>query len=38
MMKVEFITPIVAYLSHEDCEENGTIYETAGSWVAKLRV
>lgn len=37
LMKVEFITPIVAFLSHEDCLENGAVYETAGSWISKLR-
>ena len=38
LMKVEYITPVVAYLVHEGCEENGAVYEVAGSWVAKLRV
>lgn len=37
LMKVEYITPIVAYLSHESCEENGAIYEVAGSWISKVR-
>ena len=37
MMKVEYITPLVAYLSHKDCEEQGSIYEVAGSFVAKVR-
>lgn len=38
LMKVEYITPVVAYLTHESCEENGAVYEVAGSWVSKLRV
>ena len=38
LMKVEYITPVVAYLVHESCEENGSVYEVAGSWVSKIRV
>ncbi len=37
LMKVEYITPVVAYFSHKDCEENGGVYEVAGSFVAKVR-
>jgi len=37
MMKVEYITPLVGFLSHDECDENGAIYEIAGSWISKLR-
>jgi hypothetical protein len=31
------ICPIVAYLAHESCEENGSVFEVAGGFCAKLR-
>lgn len=37
MLKVEYITPLVAYLAHKDCEENGSVYEVAGTWISKVR-
>lgn len=37
LMKVQYITPVVAYFSHKDCEENGGVYEVAGSYVGKVR-
>jgi hypothetical protein len=37
MLKAEYVVPLVAYLSHEDCEENGSIFETAAGYAAKLR-
>ena len=37
LMDVRYITPFVAYLSTKDLEENGSIFEIAGSFVAKLR-
>ncbi len=37
LLKVEYIVPLVAYLSHEKCLENGSIFEVGGRWVAKLR-
>lgn len=37
MFKVDYITPVIAYLSHKECEDNGGIYEVAGSHVNKLR-
>lgn len=36
-LKPEFITPVVAYLCHESCQENGSVFEVAAGWVAKLR-
>lgn len=38
IFKVGYITPLVAFLSHKDCNENGSIYEVAGSWISKLRI
>ena len=37
-MPVKDIAPIVAYLCHESFEENGSIVETFGGWVTKVRV
>jgi len=37
LLKVEYIIPVVAYLSHEDCTDNGQIYELGGKWIANLR-
>lgn len=31
------ICPIVAYLAHDSCEENGSVFEVAGGFCAKLR-
>jgi hypothetical protein len=36
-LKPEYIVPLVAYLCHEECEENGSVFEVAGGYVAKLR-
>ena len=36
-LKPEFVAPVVAYLSHESCEENGGLFELGAGWVAKLR-
>jgi len=37
MLKVDYIVPLVAYLSHENCKESGSAFEVGGRWVAKLR-
>jgi len=36
-LKPEFVAPVVAYLCHESCEENGGLFELGAGWVAKLR-
>lgn len=36
-LRPEFVSPIVAYLCHESCEENGALLELGAGWVAKLR-
>lgn len=37
LFKVNYVTPVVAYLSHKECEENGSIYEVGGGYVCKVR-
>jgi len=34
----ETVSPIVAYLAHEDCEVNGNVYSVAGGRVARIVV
>lgn len=36
-LKPELVTPLVAYLAHESCEENGSLFEVGGGFFAKLR-
>ncbi|HLL53375.1 MAG TPA: SDR family NAD(P)-dependent oxidoreductase, partial [Myxococcaceae bacterium] len=36
-LKPEYVSPLVAYLCHEGCEENGGLFEVGGGFVAKLR-
>jgi hypothetical protein len=36
-LKSAYIVPLVAYLSHETCEENGSVFELGAGWIAKLR-
>ena len=38
LMPVKDVAPIVAYLCHESFEENGSIIETTGGWVTKIKV
>ena len=33
----ELVSPLVAYLAHESCEENGGLFEVGGGFFAKLR-
>ena len=33
----KYVVPLVAYLCHESCKENGSLFETGAGWVAKLR-
>jgi 3-hydroxyacyl-CoA dehydrogenase/3a,7a,12a-trihydroxy-5b-cholest-24-enoyl-CoA hydratase len=37
MFKVEYIAPVVVYMCHEDCSDNGSLIETFGGWASKLR-
>lgn len=31
------VVPLVGYLAHDSCKENGSIFEVAGGWIGKLR-
>ena len=36
-LRPEYIAPVVCYLCHESCPDNGAVYEVGGGWVAKVR-
>ncbi|KAJ3276856.1 hypothetical protein HDV01_002911 [Terramyces sp. JEL0728] len=36
-LKPEFVVPLVAYLCHDSCKENGSIFEVGAGFVSKLR-
>ncbi len=36
-LEPELVSPLVAWLAHEDCEENGGLFEVGGGFYAKLR-
>ena len=36
-LKPEYVTPLVGWLSHEDCKENGGLFEVGGGYFGKLR-
>ncbi len=36
-LKPEYVSPLVAWLCHESCEENGSLFEVGGGFMAKLR-
>ncbi len=36
-LKPEYVSPLVAWLSHESCNENGGIFEVGGGFFGKLR-
>ncbi|MCA3014419.1 MAG: SDR family NAD(P)-dependent oxidoreductase, partial [Myxococcaceae bacterium] len=36
-LKPEYVTPLVAWLSHEDCAETGGVYEVGAGYFGKLR-
>ncbi|XP_001606624.1 peroxisomal multifunctional enzyme type 2 isoform X1 [Nasonia vitripennis] len=37
-LKPEYIAPVVAWLCHDDCKENGSIIESAIGWAGKCRI
>ena len=37
-MDPKFIAPLVGYLSHETCTDNGELYETGGAWISRVRL
>lgn len=36
-LKPEYVSPLVAWLCHEDCQENGGLFEVGGGHFSKLR-
>ena len=36
-LKPELVSPLVAWLAHESCEENGGLFEVGGGYMGKLR-
>ena len=36
-IKPEYVAPLVAYLVHDSCEENGGLFEVGAGYVTKLR-
>lgn len=37
-LKPKLIAPVVVYLCHENCEDNGAIIESAAGWATKLHI
>ncbi|MGH7436236.1 MAG: SDR family NAD(P)-dependent oxidoreductase, partial [Polyangiaceae bacterium] len=36
-LKPEYVSPLVAWLCHDSCEETGSLFEVGGGYVGKLR-
>ncbi|XP_011356578.1 peroxisomal multifunctional enzyme type 2 isoform X1 [Pteropus vampyrus] len=36
-LKPDYVAPLVLWLCHESCDENGGLFEVAGGWIGKLR-
>nr|WP_095162478.1 SDR family oxidoreductase [Pseudomonas sp. Irchel 3F5] len=36
-LKPELVSPLVVYLSSDDCQDSGGLYEVGGGWVGKVR-
>lgn len=36
-LKPDYIVPLVAWLSHDDCKETGSIFELGAGYISKLR-
>ncbi|XP_043441987.1 peroxisomal multifunctional enzyme type 2 isoform X1 [Prionailurus viverrinus] len=36
-LKPDYVAPLVLWLCHESCEENGGLFEVGGGWIGKLR-
>lgn len=37
-LKPEYVAPLVLYLSHEDIDETGALFEVGGGWIGKGRL
>ncbi|XP_074851097.1 peroxisomal multifunctional enzyme type 2 [Carettochelys insculpta] len=36
-LKPEYVAPLVLWLCHETCQENGSLFEVGAGWIGKLR-
>ncbi|XP_068167284.1 peroxisomal multifunctional enzyme type 2 isoform X2 [Antennarius striatus] len=36
-LKPEYVAPLVLWLCHEQCQENGGLFEVSAGWIGKLR-
>ncbi|KAL0979807.1 hypothetical protein UPYG_G00190000 [Umbra pygmaea] len=36
-LKAEYVAPLVLWLSHDQCQENGGLFEAGAGWIGKLR-
>ncbi|XP_030624235.1 peroxisomal multifunctional enzyme type 2 isoform X1 [Chanos chanos] len=36
-LKAEYVAPLVLWLCHEQCRENGSLFEVGAGWIGKLR-
>ncbi|KAI4894297.1 hypothetical protein NFI96_016095 [Prochilodus magdalenae] len=36
-LKAEYVAPLVLWLCHEECQENGSLFEVGAGWIGKLR-
>src|SRR4029434_2382530 len=36
-LKPEYVSPLVLWLAHESCDENGALFEVGGGFMGKLR-
>ncbi|XP_031425960.1 peroxisomal multifunctional enzyme type 2 [Clupea harengus] len=36
-LKAEYVAPLVLWLCHPDCQENGGLFEVGAGWIGKLR-
>jgi NAD(P)-dependent dehydrogenase (short-subunit alcohol dehydrogenase family) len=36
-LKPDYVAPLVAFLSHDECPESGQLYEVGAGFIAKLR-
>ncbi|XP_053330090.1 peroxisomal multifunctional enzyme type 2 [Spea bombifrons] len=36
-LKPEYVAPLVLWLCHESCQENGSLFEVGAGWIGKMR-
>lgn len=36
-LKPDYVSPLVGWLCHEDCEENGSTFEVGAGWISKVQ-